>query len=131
MYMEGNYPVLMGHQEIGRAKVTRQGLYYRFDCRCQLSGDVVCRLTVTCGAATYNLGILVPEGGAFCLRTKIPVKQLGEGSLQFGVRPNHKPVGGRFVPFSPEEPFHYLSRLQDAFLEIRDGVPGLVIPDNG
>lgn len=125
--MEGNYPVLMGNQEIGRVKVTRQGLYYRFDCRCQLSGDVVCRLTVTCGAATHNLGILVPERGAFCLRTKIPVKQLGDGALQFGVRPNHKPVGSRFVPISPEEPFHYLSRLQDAFLEIRDGIPGLVI----
>ncbi|MBO5891945.1 MAG: hypothetical protein J6Q30_04450 [Oscillospiraceae bacterium] len=127
--MEGNYPILMGAQEIGTAKVTRQGLYYRFDCRCQLSGDVVCRLTVTCGASTHNLGILVPEGGAFGLHTKMPVKQLGEGALQFGVRPNHKPVGGRFIPISPEEPFGYLSRLKDAFLEFREGVPGLVISE--
>lgn len=129
--MEGNYPILMGGQEIGRAKVTRQGLYYRFDCRCYLSGDIMCRLTATCGTATHNLGIFVPESGAFVLRTKIPAKQLGEGELQFSVRPNHEPMGGRFVPISPEEPFGYLSRLQDAFLEIRDGVPGLIIPENG
>ena len=125
--MEGNYPVLMGGQQIGGVKVTRQGLYYRFDCRCQLSGEVMCRLVMNCGAETYDLGILVPEGGAFCLRTKMPVKQLGKGTLQFRVLPNHKPVGKRFVSISPEEPFAYLSRLQDAFLEIRDGVPGLVI----
>ena len=127
--MEGNYPVLMGGQELGTVKVTRQGLYYRFDCRCRLSGDVMCRLTVTCGEVTHNLGILVPESGTFCLRTQMPAKQLGKGDLQFRVLPNHKPVRGHFVPISPEEPFAYLSRLQDAFLEIRDGVPGLVIAD--
>ena len=127
--MEGNYPVLMGGTAIGTVKVTRQGLYYRFACRCRLSGDVMCRLTVTCGGTAHNLGILAPEGGEFGLRTGLPVKQLGEGVPQFRVLPNHKPVQGHFVPISPEEPFAYLSRLQDAFLEIRDGVPGLVISD--
>ena len=127
--MEGNYPVLMGSQSIGTVKVTRQGLYYRFDCRCRLSGDVMCRLRVSCGEVTRDLGILAPESGAFVLRTGIPVKQLGEGAVQFQVLPRHKPMTGRFVPISPEEPFAYLSRLQDAFLEIRDGVPGLVISD--
>lgn len=127
--MEGNYEILMGSKEIGTAKVTRQGLYYGFDCRCDLSGEVICRLTVTCGTKTHNLGIPVPEGGAFKLRTRLPVKQLGEGKLQFQAQPNHRSVEGQFVPISPEEPFSYLSRLQDAFLEVREGVPGVVIMD--
>ena len=131
--MEGNYGILMGGKEIGTVKVTRQGLYYGFDCRCDLSGEVICRLTVTCGTKTHNLGIPVPEGGAFKLRTRLPVKQLGEGQPQFQAQPNHRSVEGQFVPISPEEPFGYLSRLQDAFLEFRDGVPGVVIlrPEGG
>lgn len=126
--MEGNYQILMGGKEVGTAKVTRQGLYYSFDCRCALSGEVICRVTVTCGEKTHSLGIPVPEGGAFVLRTRLPVKQLGEGQLGFQAQPNHRPVAGLFVPISPEEPFGYLSRLQDAFLEFREGVPGVVIP---
>lgn len=125
--MEGNYPVLMGGKEIGTVKITRHGLYYRFDCHCQLTGDIICRLTVSCGSVTHSLGILVPEGGAFVLRTRMPVKQLGEGTLRFGVKPNHRSVEGIFVPISPEEPFAYLSRLKDAFFEFREGIPGVVI----
>lgn len=125
--MEGNYQILMGGKEVGTAKVIRQGLYYSFDCRCALSGEVICRVTVTCGEKTHSLGIPVPEGGAFVLRTRLPVKQLGEGQLRFQAQPNHRPVAGLFVPISPEEPFAYLSRLQDAFLEFREGVPGVVI----
>ncbi len=126
--MEGNYEIYMGNTQMGTANVTRQGLYYSFLCRCALSGDVVCRVTVTCGGQTHNLGIPVPEDGAFVLRTRLPVKQFADGALRFLVQPNHKPVAGQFVPISPEEPFSYLSRLQDAFLEIREGVPGVVIP---
>ena len=125
--MEGNYQILMGGKEIGTAKVTRDGLYYVFDCCCDLSGEVICRLMVTCGTENHNLGIPVPERGAFSLRTRLPVKQLGEGQLRFWVQPNHRSVEGWFVPISPDEPFAYLSRLQDAFLEIREGVPGVVI----
>ena len=127
--MEGTYQILMGDKGIGAVTVTRQGLYYNFDCRCDLSGDVICRVMVICGGEMHNLGIPVPEGGTFVLRTKLPTKQLGEGEMQFQVRPNHKKVEGQFVPISPEEPFSYLSRLQDAFLEFREGVPGVVIPD--
>ena len=125
--MEGSYPILQGNESIGSAQIVRQGLYYCFDCHCDLCGEVVHRLTVTCGGNTHNLGIPVPEGELFVLRTKLPVKQLGEGMPQIRAQPMHKPMGAAFVPISPEEPFTYLSRLKDGFLEIRDGVPGLVI----
>jgi len=127
--MEGKYEILMGGKSIGTVSVTRQGLYYCFACRCCFSGDVMYRLSVICDGQTHSLGIPVPEGEAFVLHTRLPVKRLGEGKPEFRALPKHRGVGGVFVPISPEEPFSYLSRLKDAFLEIRDGKMGLVIPE--
>ncbi len=119
--------ILLGGRSIGVAQVRREGLYYCFDCRCRLSGEVLYRLTVRCGERTENLGIPVPEGGRFVLRTRIPVKRLGEGELLIRAEPKHGELGGKFIPLSPEEPFRYLRRLQDAFLQVRDGQVGIVI----
>ena len=33
-----------------------------------------------------------------------------------------------FVPIKPEEPFRYLERLKDAFLEIQEGKKGASLP---
>ncbi len=119
--------ILFGGQSVGSAQVWREGLYYRFDCRCTLSGEMVYRLVARCGEQTVHLGIPVPEGNRFVLRTRIPVKKLGEGALLIRVEPKHTELGDRFVPLAPEEPFRYLRRLQDAFMQIRDGQVGIVI----
>lgn len=126
--MEGNYSVLFGGQSAGKVRVFRQGLYYRFWCRCQLSGEVVCRLYVRCGGKEERLGILVPTGDGFGLDTRVPVKRIGEGKPEFFLRPVHDGPGGTFVPLSPEEPFAYLSRLKDAYLEKREGKTGVLLP---
>ncbi len=122
-------PIILGGQAVGTAEVQREGLYYCFDCRCRLSGEMVYRLTVRCGERTENLGIPVPEGGRFVLRTRIPVKRLGEGTFLIRAEPKHAELMGKFVPLSPEEPFRYLRRLQDAFLQVRDGQVGVVIQE--
>ncbi len=122
-------PIILGGQAVGTAEVQREGLYYCFDCRCRLSGEIMYRLTVRCGERTENLGIPVPEGGRFVLRTRIPVKRLGEGTFLIRAEPKHAELQGKFVPLSPEEPFRYLRRLQDAFLQVRDGQVGVVIQE--
>lgn len=140
--MEGTYQILMGEKSVGDVQVSRQGLYYCFSCRCRLSGEVVCRLTVTCGGETHSLGVPVPEGEVFVLRARLPVKRLGEGQPVFQVAPKHKHLSGIFVPLSPEEPFRYLSRLHNAVLERRGEQLGILLeemvtypaedsPDNG
>ena len=121
------YPVLLGGQPIGKAEVGRQGLYYCIACRCRLSGEVVYKVTVSCGENTESLGILVPEGGAFVVTTRVPIKRLGEGELAFRAVPRHTELRGQFIPVSPEEPFAYLSRLENAFMAIRDGHSGIII----
>lgn len=128
--MEENFTVSLGGRQVGRAQVTRQGLYYRVICRCSLSGEVMYRLECACGSRSTSLGILVPCESGFGLETRFPVSRVGEGMLTFTLQPKHDPLAGRtFVPISPEEPFAYLARLKDAFLETRDGKKGASIPN--
>lgn len=121
--------VYLAHEQVGWVEVSRQGLYYRFDCRCYLAGDTIYRLAVCCGAHEERLGVLIPAGEGFCLDTKIPVKRLGEGELHFTVVPKEARQAGKFVPVFPEEPFSYISKLKDAYLERRNGQLGVVIKE--
>lgn len=127
--MEENYEVRLGQTPIGKAQVLRQGLYYRVICRCRLTGEVMYRLMVRCGDREENLGVLVPMGSGFGLDTKVPVKKVGEGELAFSVMPKHPKQEGKFVPIYPEEPFSYIAKLKDAYLEARGGETGVVLPE--
>lgn len=125
-----DYGVFFGEKSVGKAQVVRQGLYYQVICRCDLSGEVMHRLEVSCGDKRFNLGILVPMERGFGLDTRFPVSRVGEGPLQFRLLPRHDELEGRmFVPIKPEEPFRYLERLKDAFLEIREGQKGASLPE--
>lgn len=119
--------ILLGGQAIGKAKIEKHGLYYHFDCRCELTGELVYRLQAGKGSQWENLGILVPENGAFCLRTRIPIKRLPQGPLQIQAVPCHEKISGMFVPIYPEEPFRYLQRLENAYLQTRDGQIGVIL----
>ena len=129
--MEGNYPVYFGKQAVGRVMVRKEGLYYRFCCRCTLTGEVVCRLAVICEGEPVHLGILVPVGESFGLDTSLPVKRIGETAPVFQVLPGRVVTDGRFVPIKPEEPFAYIARLKDAFLAYQNGQAGVILKEKG
>lgn len=126
--LEGFYPVYFGAQAVGKVQVLREGLYYRFHCRCRLSGEVVCRLYVTCGEKQESLGVVVPMEDGFGLDTRLAVKHLGNEEPRFTLGPRREKQEKKLVPISPEEPFAYLSRLKDAYLAYQDGVAMAVIP---
>ena len=121
--MEGEYEIKLGNRPMGKVRVTREGLYYRFRCRCQLTGDSVCKVM----AEDISLGILVPQGDGFVLDTKLPVKRFGEGCTDFQIQPNRPVLDGRFIPIKPEEPFAYIERLKNAYLTRQNGQLGVVI----
>lgn len=128
--MEGLYDILRGGEKIGKAEVRREGLYYRFKCVCDLTGEVMYRLTVSCGEKTENLGIPVPEGDCFYLNTRLPVSRFPKEDPIFRAVPRHeKQQTGKWVPISPETPFDYIARLQDAVMERRDGEVGILIKE--
>ena len=125
--MEGTYPVLHGDQPVGKARVTRRGLYYHFSCRLQLPGSCVYRLELSCGDAVEKLGVPVPEGDRFVLEKSIPISRFAAGKPTFRVIPKNESFQGRFVPISPEEPFAYLDRLKNAYLLRQGRQLGIVI----
>ena len=125
--MDGSYKVHFGKRTVGNVTVQRQGLYYRFSCVCELSGDVLCRLQVTCGSTHLDLGILVPVGKGFGLDTRVPAKQLSYGKPEFTLVPKQTAVSELFVPVYPEEPFAYISRLKKGYLARKDGKLGIVL----
>ena len=108
-------------------QVQQQGLYYRFCCRCVLSGDVLCRLRVSCGGKQAELGVLVPMDGGFGLDRKIPVKNLGEGIPEFRLYTKQVSSEGTFIPIIPEEPFAYIARIKNAYLVNRNGQAGILL----
>ena len=123
--MEGVFDITLGGRSVGQAAVFREGLYLYFDCRCRLSGETVCRIRVRRGEKEADLGIPVPEGRDFVLRKKLPAKKLGDGVPEFWVTPKKVKLPENWVPVRAEEPFAYLSRLEDAYLEVRDGQVGI------
>ena len=127
--MVGDYEVFFGNQQAGKVQVRRQGLYYRFVCRCRLTGEVVCRLYVSCGGQQENLGVVVPMGDGFGLDTRQPVKRFREGEPSFSLIPKHEVPSGQFVPIIPEEPFAYLERLKTSFLVKKYGQMGILLED--
>ena len=126
--MQEYYSITQNGNPVGKMAVSVQGLYYRFTGRCTLSREEIFRVEVTCGDRRESLGVLVPSGEEFVVDTRLPVKQLGEGELRFTVAPKRQEITGQFVPILDEEPFAYITRLKESFLEVRNGQPGIRIP---
>ncbi len=121
------YKIMLGDCCAGTAQVSREGLYYRIQCRCQLSGEVMYKIMASFGETQIDLGICVPKGDKFVLEKRIPAKQIGEGHIEFSLVPRHLSVQGLFIPIRAEEPFAYLQHLENAYLEARNGQLGAVI----
>ena len=127
--MVGTYEIRRGNETVGTAAVEKQGLYYRICCRCRVSGEGMRRIVVTCGKQREDLGICVPMDGDFGLDKKIPCKRFCTGTPEFSLLPKYPDMAGKFVPVYPDEPFAYMTRLKDAYLQVRDGQPGIVIAE--
>lgn len=124
--MEGKYDIILDGKCVGQAEVSREGLYYRIICHCQLPEHSLCKIQITCEAQTETLGTLVPEGEKFVLCKKVPTKQFPGRILSF-----HAIEKGeeRFVPVFDGKPFPYVSKLNTARLERRNGQLGIVLRD--
>ena len=127
--MEGTYDVMLGSQKMGSVTVRKQGLYWQFDCRCSLSGEVMYDLVVQTADAQVSLGLLTPCGDRFGLLTKQPVKRMEQGKPTFLLRPRHTGMKECFVRVNPQEPFGYLRRLESAYLAKRNNQIGLILED--
>ena len=124
--MFGLYDIYRGAEKIGKAEVTREGLYYRFRCFCDLPEGEIYRLTVNCGSKAENLGIPIPSGDGFWLSARLPMSRFSDGEPFFRAIPKEQQL---WVPVLPEQPFAYLAELENAVLEERGGEMGLLISE--
>ena len=132
--MEMEFDVSLHDKKVGCVSVIHQGLYCKIDCTCTMKPTMIYRLLVRQGEDNLRLGIPVPEGNQLVLQTKVPAKKLDFTNVQFYLEPVKKEVhpvqyAGKFAPVYPDEPFRYLSRLKECYMEIRNGQPGIVLKD--
>ena len=128
MDMEGNYPVLLGTKNMGSVQVEKQGLYWQFSSRCDLSGEVMYDLVACAGDQRIKIGLLSPYRGKYTLQAKLPVKRFTQEIPHFCLQARHEATNDGFVPLKPEMPFAYIHRLEEAYLAVKQGQIGLVIP---
>ena len=124
------YQIYLGKETIGTAQIEKQGLTYCIRCRCRISGEVAYKVIAKCGEREAELGLLVPENGFFQLTSRVPVKNLGTGELSFRAMPRHVEPDAMFVPVSADEPFRYLTRLQNAFMSRSEGRQGVYLSNH-
>ena len=122
--MFGLYDIYLGSQKVGKAEVIREGLYYRFRCNCDLPDGEIYRLVISCGGKSENLGIPIPNGDSFWLSTRLPVSRFSGEEPVFRAIPKEQ---NNWIPVLPEQPFPYLSALENAVLEERGGEIGILI----
>lgn len=127
--MQNHYNISRNGKTVGQACVTREGLYYRFRCKCAISNKGICRLQLLHCGGTTDLGILVPESHEFVLDKKLPAKQIGEGEWHFVLITPTDNDKGDFIEIRDDHPFAYLSQLQNARFALQNNRPGIVLKD--
>lgn len=119
------YDIFADTQVVGQAEVTKEGLYYRFSCKCTPPDEGIYRIMVSDGVNTRDLGICVPTGEWFCLVCRVPLKYLSSDDLRFALVP--KDSRAMVVPVATNEPFADLDKLSSAHLQVKEGVAEIVI----
>ena len=71
----------------------------------------------------------MPDADSYRLKTQIPVSHFKEGEPVFRAVPRHPENMGNWIPLSPEVPFSYLHRLENAVLERRGDQVGILLKD--
>ncbi len=114
--LDERYSVYYVDKIVGTAQLTIKGLYYHIVASCVLSDPDVYRLHAHSNAGTMDLGLLVPKDGRFTLSRSIPIKQFGTDALVFTIK-DHRIDKTQFrVPLKLNQPFLYLTQLEQAKL---------------
>lgn len=134
--MEGNFEVYQNGQAVGTVALSREGLYYRFRCRCSPLTESVTRLVWKADGNVLSLGILVPVGGCFGLDTRMAIKKCPGEKPEFMLVENGKeamlqqPESAEKKPSEPEHTEALIHEAEEAprqeqmrIVPIREDVP--------
>ena len=120
--LTGSYEILDGEKPAGTLEVSRQGAYLRFRAACRARGREVKRLLARGAKEDADLGVLVPQGGLWCLEKRFsPAELRALGLEEICECFLHRPEGG----WQPEtEPGRLLADelLQRLCRDVRDAL---------
>lgn len=109
--ISGNYPIILDGETTGELTITREGLFWSFDAKCELRNEIV-RLSVYGDGIEGYLGIMEPFGDMLRLTKKLSRNALNE----FPMNISHAGEKGEmdsiatvdyFNPPEPAEPPRY------------------------
>ena len=119
------YEISYGDRSIGTVRLTKKGLYYEISCRDCLK--LPHRIEMRCGGKQYDLGVCVPYDDGYGFIKHIPVKHIGDGSMEFAAKTSE--FKERFIEVKQDRPFAYLSQLTNACFSRIGNVSGIRIKD--
>ena len=121
--MHQEYGVTYQGNTVGSVTVSREGLYYIFNCRVILPGSDIYKL-ILCKESEYiELGVLIPVSNRFELQKRLPVKQAGKEDFVFEVSSKQE----TFVPVNGDKPFEYINQLNHARFAVRNHIAYIVL----
>lgn len=127
--MDVTYSVTWEERIVGQVRIVSRGLYSDIECRCKLPEGEIYRLWVYTDAEKTNLGVLYPGSEEFSLRRRLPTRDIPTLNPIFRIQRPAREADMRFVPVREDTPFAYLSLLPQSRYAVRDGVAGLLIPN--
>ena len=128
--MKNKCEIFFGEQCVGCANLTKEGLYYRICCKCNIKEKSICRVVMVCANGIQSLGVLLPNASGFALTARIPVKKVDLDTLHFRVEAQDSGEDGVHVPISADMALQWLPQLEEARLCDRKGTKMLVIKQN-
>lgn len=116
------YPIWYNGTQIGTTRMQKCGLYMEISGVCKCPDEGFYRVCVQYIGKTIDLGLLIKENDLYCLRKRIAIKVLGNGTPLFAITPNHAET--LYYPLSDRqaEPFEYLDKIRSSRLSITNEV---------
>ena len=122
IFLENKYPVQWNGHNVGEVCLERKGLFWHITCKCNLM-ETDARIVAVSDGHRTDLGIYP---AAESVERWISVKSLQLSDTLFFTLEKHTE---QFVPLTETAPFEALAQLSAAKFEIRDGRPGMLLPD--
>lgn len=122
--------VWLNGEVAGSVCITKEGLYTRFLCQCRLPDNHIYRLSLSCNGQKTDLGICVPQGEYYTVNKIVKSRQIGDGEMCFQIIPTTEKTKDSFIPLLPNQPFDYISKIENMILCVDNDGYGVLIEDH-
>ena len=123
--MESVSSIYLNGDTVGTARMENKGLYCHLSCDCRLPGDRIYRIYARTEETDINLGVCVPQGDRFILKTKLPIQRFAGATPQFYAAEKNE-NSRSFYKICAGEPFDHIESLRECCFVITENQPFLL-----